>query len=83
MAAELTARLFGMLRSGGQPLIPYFADSAPDIGYMEAFMDWQRVYRDEEDLASLAGLLPRDEVGSVEVFREKHGNVCVLEITRR
>jgi extracellular factor (EF) 3-hydroxypalmitic acid methyl ester biosynthesis protein len=83
VAAQLTARLFGMLRSGGQLLIPNFVDSAADVAYMEAFLDWQLIYRDEDELLSLASLLPREELGSVEVFREKHGNVCVLEITRR
>lgn len=83
VAAQLTARLFEMLRSGGQLLIPNFVDSAPDVAYMEAFMDWQLVYRDEDELASLASVLPPDELASVEVFREEHGNVCVLEITRR
>src|SRR4051812_10616917 len=83
VAAQLTHRLFDMLRSGGQLLIPNYSSALPDIAYLEAFMDWQLLYREEDELASVASRLPADEVASVRVFREKHGNICMLEITRR
>ncbi len=42
------------LAFGGMLLIANFTPDSHGRGYMEAFMDWQLIYRDESQLYSLA-----------------------------
>src|SRR5262245_55704688 len=50
VAVALTRRMFEMTRPGGLMLIPNFLAGARDSGYMESFMDWHLIYRNEEDM---------------------------------
>jgi extracellular factor (EF) 3-hydroxypalmitic acid methyl ester biosynthesis protein len=83
LAVQLTARLFAMLRSGGRLLIPNFNPSLRDIGYLEAFMDWWLLYRDDDDMNRLAAAIPEAEIGELRLYRDRHGNITVLEVSRR
>jgi extracellular factor (EF) 3-hydroxypalmitic acid methyl ester biosynthesis protein len=83
LAVQLTAKLFAMLRSGGQLLIPNFNPSLRDIGYLEAFMDWWLLYRDDDDMNRLLAAIPEAEIAGSRQFRDRHGNITVLEVTRR
>jgi hypothetical protein len=83
VAIQLTARLFAMLRSGGRLLVPNFNPSLRDICYLEAFMDWWLVYRDDAEMTRLTSAIPEREVAEARLFREPHGNITVLEVTRR
>lgn len=83
LAVQLTARLFAMLRSGGRLLIPNFNPSLRDIGYLEAFMDWWLLYRDDEEMDRLLSAIPEAEIARSSHYRERHGNITFLEVTRR
>jgi SAM-dependent methyltransferase len=83
LAVQLTAKLFAMLHSGGRLLIPNFNPSLRDIGYLEAFMDWWLLYRDEDDMNRLLAAIPEAEIAGARQFRDRHGNITVLEVTRR
>ena len=52
-AARLVRRMLAMTRPGGQVLVPNYAPNISDVGYMEAFMGWNLVYRNEDDLRDL------------------------------
>jgi len=82
VAARLTARMFGMLRPGGRLLVANFARKLRDAGFMEAFMDWTLIYRDESDVERFAELVPASEVASQRLFRDPPGNVVYLELRR-
>ncbi|HTM03593.1 MAG TPA: class I SAM-dependent methyltransferase [Vicinamibacterales bacterium] len=82
MAKELSSRLFEMLRSGGRLLIPNFNPTLRDIGYLEGFMDWQLIYRDDDAMLDLASALPANQVAGCELFRESHGNITFLAVTK-
>jgi extracellular factor (EF) 3-hydroxypalmitic acid methyl ester biosynthesis protein len=81
-ACALTRTLFQSLRPNGRLLIPNFAPSLRDIGYMEAIMDWYLTYRDENAMRELADALPQEEVGSVRTFRDELRNVVYLDVRR-
>ncbi|MFP2931457.1 class I SAM-dependent methyltransferase [Pyxidicoccus sp. 3LG] len=83
VATRLTGLLFGMLRSGGRVLVANFAMYPPETGYMEAFMDWWLIYRDEDGMRSLLGEVPMEELASVRLYRDSVDNVIYLELTRR
>jgi extracellular factor (EF) 3-hydroxypalmitic acid methyl ester biosynthesis protein len=83
VAIQLTARLFAMLRPGGRLLVPNFNQSLRDMAYLEAFMDWWLIYRDDGDMARLLGAIPESEIAGERLFRDRHGNITFLEVTRR
>jgi SAM-dependent methyltransferase len=79
LARRLTARLLQMLRPGGRLLIANFVPSGSGRGYMELFMDWELVVRNEaamHDIARAAG------AGSVSSFHDPHRNVVYAELAR-
>ncbi|NMO22280.1 class I SAM-dependent methyltransferase [Pyxidicoccus fallax] len=83
VATRLTGLLFGMLRSGGRILVANFARYPPETGYMEAFMDWWLIYREEDDMRALLGEVPMDQLASLRLYRDSQDNVIYLELTRR
>ena len=82
VATQLTSILFTMLKPGGRLLIANFAPNLRDIGYLEAFMDWRLIYRDEAEVERFASTIPGNEIGGMKTFREENGNIVFLEITR-
>jgi hypothetical protein len=83
LAERLAARMFQMLAPGHSLLIGNFAPDNPGPGYLEAFMDWQLVYRDEQQMENLARRIPGAAIASRSVFRDPYQNVVYLELTRR
>jgi SAM-dependent methyltransferase len=83
VATRLTRLLFGMLRPGGHLLVANFADYPPEAGYLEAFMDWWLVYRNEAQMEALIAEIPREQLDSVRLFRDSQQNVIYMSILRR
>ena len=82
VAAALTARLFELTRPGGQVLIPNFAPSCPDRGYVESCMAWDLIYRDEYDMTRLIARLPADQIASYDVYSDPSGSVVYLSVEK-
>jgi cyclopropane fatty-acyl-phospholipid synthase-like methyltransferase len=61
-AQALSARLFEMVNPGGQMLIPNFAPQLRDRAYMETFMDWTLIYRDQPDMVRLLDKIERAQI---------------------
>ena len=80
MARGLTASMFQAVKPGGLLLIANFAPELRDIGYMEAIMDWNLIYRDERAVDSLANGIPAHEIDRRTLFRDVPGNVVYLAI---
>src|SRR5262245_41300603 len=80
MARGLTASMFQAVRPGGLLLIANFAPELRDIGYMEAIMDWNLIYRDERAVDALASGIPSNEIDRRTLFRDVPGNVVYLAI---
>jgi len=83
VAIALTRRLFEMTRPGGTLLIPNFVTGALDAGYLESFMDWRLIYRDEREMRELAAALPFEQVANVEVFNDPGDTIVFLQVTKR
>ncbi len=83
LAIRLTCSLFEMLGPDGQLLIGNFAPDSHGRGYMEAFMDWHLIYRDEAAMEAIADALPREQVTERSVYRDVFQNIVFLEVTRR
>lgn len=78
-ALSLLAGQAALVRPGGRILVCNFALEAADRGYMEAFMDWQLIYRDEQDLERLA---QKAWPGcAMHLYREPTRQIVFLEMT--
>ena len=82
VATSVTRAMLDMLRPGGRLLVANFAPNLRDIGYMETFMAWNLIYRDEREMAAIASGLPQDQIARQRLFRDQHDNVVYLEVTR-
>jgi SAM-dependent methyltransferase len=78
----VTAALFRSLRPGGRLLIANFAPQLPEIGYMEAAMDWWLIYRDEAAMSVFADALPQSAIASRSIVRDNGGNIVYLTIDK-
>jgi hypothetical protein len=82
VAAALTNRMFEMTRPGGLMLIPNFLTGVRDRGYMEAFMDWQLIYRNRSDMRALAAALPAKAVAGCQVFDDPDDAITFLLVSK-
>lgn len=80
VAARLLQALFDRLKPGGKLWIANFMPDIADRGFMEAYMDWWLIYRDERDMMKLAEALPSN--ATFETFVEHEQNIVFLEAVR-
>jgi SAM-dependent methyltransferase len=83
VAIQLTRVLFSMLRPGGRLLLANYADPPADSNfkaYMEAFMDWWLLYRDESEVDGWSQDIPKAELAGRRLFRDDTGNLLYLEL---
>lgn len=81
VATKMIERLYGNLREGGEMIIPNFLKGISEKAYMETFMKWNLIYRNDEDmLALIADLdIPRS---NQEIYHDEMGKVVYLKITK-
>ncbi|MFQ5630907.1 MAG: hypothetical protein ACE5I1_19220, partial [bacterium] len=82
VAKTLTRRLFDMLARGGRLLFTNFLPAIQAVGYMESYMDWQLIFRDEIEMMDIARAIPRNQVERIEMFVEKQENIVFLQIQK-
>ncbi|MCL4819162.1 MAG: methyltransferase domain-containing protein [Vicinamibacteria bacterium] len=82
VAAALVSRMLEAVRPGGRVLIANFVPDIPDVGYMEACMDWFLKYRTESQLRSLLDDLPAELKGPIRTFHDPDENLAFLVATR-
>ncbi len=83
VAMRLTRSLFERLAPGGQLLLANYHPDNRGTGYMESFMDWWLIYRDDAQMAALAQAVPQEDLASAVLERDPFGNVVYLSLTRR
>ena len=77
VAKSLTALLFGRLQQDGKLLIANFLPGIPDVGYLEAYMDWWLIYRSAEELLACA-----PENSNARTFTDPDMNIVFMEMTK-
>ncbi len=75
--------MFQILRPGGRLVVANFLPGVRDVGYMEAFMDWQLIYRERHEMADLSMEIPEERIRDVRIFSEECQNIIFLQITKR
>jgi extracellular factor (EF) 3-hydroxypalmitic acid methyl ester biosynthesis protein len=81
-ARALTARMFEMTAPGGLVMVPNFAPAVAARPYMEAFMDWSLIYRDEQDMAKLLDGLDPASIQRTEIYADPNRAVVYLVIQK-
>ena len=81
-AKTLTSRMFEMLRPYGRLLIANYMPDIEDVGYMETYMDWRLIYRDEAAILGLKDHIPSEQITNYRVFPEVNNNILFLEIEK-
>lgn len=76
VGARLLQLMFDALNPGGRVLVANFVPNVPDVGYMEAFMDWWLTYRDMEQVIQLFDVIPAEQRGSLETFFDPDYNIA-------
>lgn len=82
VAQKLTETLFEMLAPDGKLVLANYAPDCHGGGYMEAFMDWNLIYRDELALQACASRIDSARIAGMKLFRERYGNIVLLEIAK-
>jgi SAM-dependent methyltransferase len=82
VAARLIRSCLEMLAPGGRLVVANFAPDLPDVGYMEAMMDWWLIYRDESDLRALASAAAKAGLTGESLYRDTTGRIVFLEIEK-
>ena len=83
IAWRLAASLFDRLHSGGTFLASNFLPDNANRAFMESFMDWHVVTRDERQLMQLVSELPAVQIGERSIFTDAGKNIAYLEIIKR
>ena len=82
MCQRLALNLFRKLRPGGKLLLTNFLDNVEAVGYMEAFMDWNLIYRNRVQMMEMTSRIPERMIRNVSCFSEENYNVIFLSIER-
>lgn len=82
VATALTARMFELTRPGGRVLVPNFAPCCRDRAYLETFMAWDLIYRDEYDMSRLVANIPVAEIASYDIYSDPSASIVYLSIEK-
>lgn len=82
-AIRLTQGAFSALKPGGELLLANFTHDCPDAAYMDVFMDWRLIARDEAELHRIIAALPQDDVARTTLFRGNNRVIAYAVVERR
>ncbi len=82
-AATLCEQMFAMLNPGGRMLVANFVPDIADAGYLESYMAWQRIYRDEREMRTLIDGIPREQVADADLAFDGARNMIYLLVERQ
>lgn len=82
LAERLTSKLFELLNPGGRLLVANFLIDIWELPYMEAYMDWHLIYRDDDEIQSFANGIQPEQIGSSHYYRDATDCIGYLELTR-
>jgi extracellular factor (EF) 3-hydroxypalmitic acid methyl ester biosynthesis protein len=81
LATRMTSWMFNATRPGGTTLLTNFLSGIGGAGYMEAFMDWELIFRTPEELGDTASRIPVDAIGGKRVY-SVDGEVVFVELNK-
>ncbi len=77
LATRMTSWMFNATRPGGITLLTNFLQDIGGAGYMEAFMEWELIYRTPQELTDTTRLLPKAQVAETRTYSDEDQVVFV------
>jgi SAM-dependent methyltransferase len=82
-STKLLSVMFNMLVPGGRLLLGNFTPDNHGRGYMECFMDWRLICRNEAKMATLIKEINDAQVAAQSLYRDCYGSVVYLELRKK
>jgi SAM-dependent methyltransferase len=82
VAVKLTKTCLDMLKPNGTLLFANYAESNPDAGYMEMFMNWELLLRSEADMWGIINASVDRNTVEAQVFAGENGN-CLYGVIKK
>lgn len=80
LATRMTSWMFNATGPAGLTLLTNYLRDIDGDGYMEAFMQWELIFRSPEDLVDTARRIPADQVAELKTYVEDGGMVVFVEL---
>jgi hypothetical protein len=74
--------MFKATRPGGMTLLTNFLPDTIGTGYMEAFMEWNLIYRTPEELVDTTQRIPGGQIAGKSVYVEDNERVVFAELRK-
>ncbi len=81
VASRMIERLYEVLSPGGTMIIPNFLKDINEKVYMETFMKWNLIYRNDDDMIQLCSGLGINK-DQIELYHDDMGNVVYLRVRK-
>ncbi|MBL8820121.1 MAG: class I SAM-dependent methyltransferase [Planctomyces sp.] len=82
LAAKTADAMFRLVRPGGRLVISNFTPESAGRHFMQAFMDWELIYRDHSDMLRLTETLPESNLQWANVEADPYRNIAYLTVLR-
>lgn len=82
LATRMTTWMFNATRPTGLTLLTNYARDIVGDGYMEAFMQWELIFRTPEELMDTASRIAPDQIANVRTYHEDDGMVIFVELRK-
>lgn len=82
LATKMTTWMFNATAPGGTTLLTNFLSDISTIGYMEAFMNWELIYRTAEELADTASRIPAERIAHKKTYTEEYQTIVFVELQK-
>lgn len=80
IATRLTTWMFNTTRARGITLLTNFLHDTAGAGYMEAFMEWNLIYRSTEELRDTARRIPSERITDMKDYVDEDEQVAFIEL---
>jgi SAM-dependent methyltransferase len=82
LATRLTTWMFNVTAPGGVTLLTNYLPDIVGAGYMEAFMEWELIFRSPEELADTARRIPADQIADRRSYVEDNNMIAFVELLK-
>jgi extracellular factor (EF) 3-hydroxypalmitic acid methyl ester biosynthesis protein len=82
VSQQLTKILFDTLVPGGILFLANYSPACMGRGYMEAFMDWFLIYRDEDQMLQCGNEIDKNKIAMQKVYRNATDELIFLQLKR-
>ncbi len=80
LATRLTSLMFNFTNPGGITLLTNYLPDKIGTGYMEAFMEWNLIFRTPEELLDTAKRIPNSQIVEKKSYVEENQRVVFIEL---